>query len=154
MDLIAAYDIVADGSDNFATRYLLTDACFLARRTAGVGGAGPVRRQISTFRPLSRGQRAALSLLSLPLSRGAAAGLLPPCEEAGVIGALTGVMGSMQAIEVIKELLGVGESLAGRVLIYDALAARFHAVKISWDPQNPLSGTNPTIADLSVHKAQ
>ena len=80
-------------------------------------------------------------------------GLLPACEEAGVIGALTGVMGSMQAIEVIKELLGVGESLAGRVLIYDALAARFHAVKISWDPQNPLNGTNPTIGDLSGHKA-
>ena len=79
-------------------------------------------------------------------------GLLPACEEAGVIGALTGVMGSIQAIEVIKELLEIGDSLAGRVLIYDALATRFYTVRIPWDPENPLNGGKPTIRDLSSHR--
>jgi molybdopterin/thiamine biosynthesis adenylyltransferase len=154
MDLITAYDIVADGSDNFATRYLVSDACFLARRTLVSAAVAQFDAQISTFKPHLEGPdgRPYPSYRCLN-PEAPPPGLLPACEEAGVIGALTGVMGSMQAIEVIKELLGVGESLAGRVLIYDALAARFHAVKISWDPQNPLNGTNPTIGDLSGHKA-
>jgi molybdopterin-synthase adenylyltransferase len=155
MELIAAYDIVADGSDNFATRYLVSDACYLARRTLVSAAVAQFDAQISTFKPHIEGPdgRPYPSYRCLN-PEAPPPGLLPACEEAGVIGALTGVMGSMQAIEVIKELLGIGESLAGRVLIYDALAARFHAVKISWDPQNPLNGTNPTIGDLSLHKAQ
>jgi len=155
MELIAAYDIVADGSDNFATRYLVSDACYLARRTLVSAAVAQFDAQISTFKPHIEGPdgRPYPSYRCLN-PEAPPPGLLPACEEAGVIGALTGVMGSMQAIVVIKELLGIGESLAGRVLIYDALAARFHAVKISWDPQNPLNGTNPTIGDLSLHKAQ
>ena len=69
------------------------------------------------------------------------------------MGALTGVVGSLQALEVIKEITGAGESLAGRILIYDALDTRFRTVKLKWDPENPLTGENPTIRDLSVHAA-
>jgi adenylyltransferase/sulfurtransferase len=78
--------------------------------------------------------------------------MAPSCEEAGVLGALTGVIGSLQAMEVIKELLGLGEGLVGRLVSFDARAARFHEVRYGWDPDNPLSGKGPTIKDLSVHK--
>jgi len=155
MELITGYDIVADGSDNFATRYLVSDACFLARRTLVSAAVAQFDAQISTFKPHVEGPdgRPYPSYRCLN-PEAPPPGLLPACEEAGVIGALTGVMGSIQAIEVIKELLDIGESLAGRVLIYDALSARFYSVKIPWDPQNPLNGAKPTIRDLSLHKRQ
>ena len=122
----------------------ISDACFLARRDPGVGGGGQFDGQISTFKPHSRGPDGRPYPTYRCLNPEAPPpGLLPACEEAGMIGALTGVMGSIQAIEVIKEMLGIGDSLAGRLLIYDALAARFYAVKISWDPQNPLNGPQP-----------
>ena len=72
------------------------------------------------------------------------------CEEAGVLGALPGIIGSMQAMEVIKELLEIGESLAGRILMYDALLARFFETKLTWNPDNPLTGHNPTIISLDA----
>jgi adenylyltransferase/sulfurtransferase len=78
-------------------------------------------------------------------------GLVPSCEEAGILGALTGIIGSIQALEAIKEIVRVGDSLAGRLLLYDALAARAYVAKLSWDPTNPLNGRNPTIRDLSHH---
>ena len=77
--------------------------------------------------------------------------MLPNCAEAGVLGAVVGVIGTLQATEVLKEILGIGTSLAGRLLIYDALAARFETLNVAWDPDNPLSGRNPTITDLSIH---
>jgi molybdopterin-synthase adenylyltransferase len=153
MELITGYDIVADGSDNFATRYLVSDACFLARRTLVSAAVAQFDAQISTFKPHVEGPDGRPYPTYRCLNPEAPPpGLLPACEEAGVIGALTGVMGSIQAIEVIKELLDIGESLAGRVLIYDALSARFYSVKIPWDPQNPLNGAKPTIRDLSLHR--
>ena len=75
-------------------------------------------------------------------------GLFPACEEAGILGALPGILGSMQAMEVIKEILGIGDSLAGRLLMYDALAARFYETRLAWNPGNPLSGNNPSITSL------
>jgi molybdopterin/thiamine biosynthesis adenylyltransferase len=153
MDLVGSYDIVADGSDNFATRYLVSDACFLAGRTLVSAAVAQFDAQISTFRPhLSTPDGAPYPSYRCLNPEAPPPGLLPACEEAGVIGALTGVLGSIQAIEVIKELLDIGESLAGRVLIYDALAARFYSVKIPWDPENPLNGRHPTIRDLSLHR--
>ncbi|MEE4238049.1 MAG: adenylyltransferase, partial [Anderseniella sp.] len=76
-------------------------------------------------------------------------GMIPSCEEAGILGALTGVIGSMQAMEVIKEIAGIGDSLAGRMVMYDALSARFMTTRLRWNPDNPLNGLNATIRDLS-----
>src|SRR6185312_6797224 len=80
------------------------------------------------------------------------AGLVANCAEAGVLGPVAGVVGTLQATETVKEILGIGESLAGRLLIYDALAPRFELVSVAWDPENPLSGQSPTIHDLSGHR--
>jgi adenylyltransferase/sulfurtransferase len=77
--------------------------------------------------------------------------MAPSCEEAGVLGVLTGMIGAMQAMEAIKEITGAGTSLVGRLLSYDALDTRFHEIRYGWDPENPLNGRNPTIQDLSIH---
>ena len=121
--LVGAYDLVADGSDNFATRYLLNDAVLPPRQAAGRGGAVAVRGPALDLQVLSR---AAAPLLPLPLPRAAAAGRA--CRAArrpASSGAVAGVIGTLQATEVLKELLGIGESLSGRLLIYDALRSRF-----------------------------
>ena len=76
---------------------------------------------------------------------------MPACSEAGILGALTGVLGSMMALEVIREIVGFGEGLVGRLLMVDARAMRFETLRYAWDPANPLSGEEPTILDLSVH---
>src|SRR5690606_19658754 len=78
-------------------------------------------------------------------------GLVPTCEEAGILGALVGIIGSIQALEVMKEILALGHSLTGRLLIYDALESRMRSITLPWNPDNPLNGRNPTIGDLSVH---
>ncbi|HYD14884.1 MAG TPA: adenylyltransferase, partial [Hyphomicrobium sp.] len=79
-------------------------------------------------------------------------GTVPNCSEVGVLGSVVGVVGTLQATEVLKELTGVGEGLAGRLLLYDAKEPRFETVRVAWDPENPLSGLNPTILDLSPHQ--
>jgi len=81
-------------------------------------------------------------------------GAAASCEEAGVLGPVAGVIGTLQAVEVIKEILETGERLAGRLLIYDAFSARFQTIALKWDPDNPLNGRNPTIRDLSIHRAR
>jgi len=153
LDIIRRYDIVADGSDNFATRYLVSDACFFARRPLVSAAVGQFTGQLSTFRPYEtdaddRPLPGYRDLLPEPPPPEAA----PSCAEAGIIGALPGVMGSLQAMEVIKEILGLGQSLAGWLLLYDALDTEFMKIRLSWRPDNPLTGTNPTIHDLSVHE--
>ena len=147
--LIADYDIVADGCDNFPTRYLVSDACYFAGRTLVSAAVGQFDGQLSTFKPHERSPEGTpwptyrCLMGELPPR-----GLFPACEEAGVLGALPGILGAMQAMEVIKEILGIGESLAGRLLMYDALASRFYETKLAWNPENPLTGSHPVITSL------
>ena len=153
IDIISRYDIVADGSDNFATRYLVSDACYLAKRPLVFAAVGPFDGYVTTFKPHERRPDG----LPWPSYRCLFPEAPPPgtvanCAEVGVLGAVVGVIGTLQATEVLKEVIGIGESLAGRLLIYDALGARFESVKVGWDASNPLSGENPSLRDLSHHQ--
>ena len=155
MEIISQYDIVVDGSDNFATRYLVNDACYLAKRPLVFAALGPFDGYLTTFRAFDT----APDGKPYPCYRCIFPEAPPPgtvanCSEVGILGAVAGVMGTMQALEVIKEITGVGESLAGRLMIYDARACRFQSVNVAWDPNNPLTGENPTITDLSIHTGQ
>ncbi|MEO1264455.1 MAG: molybdopterin-synthase adenylyltransferase MoeB [Pseudomonadota bacterium] len=154
LDLIGRYDIVADGSDNFATRYLVSDACHLARRPLVFAAVGPFDGYVSTFKPFKRdagGKPLPTYRCLFPSAPSAETTF--NCAEVGVLGSIVGVVGTLQATEVIKEILGIGDSLAGRLLIYDALSTRFQTMTVPWDPANPLSGDAPTITDLSHHEA-
>lgn len=151
LDLVRDYDIVADGSDNFPTRFLVSDACYLARRTLVSAAVGQFDGQISTFKPHETGPDGEpLPTYRCLMGELPARGLFPACEEAGILGALPGIIGSMQAMEVIKEILGIGNSLAGRLIMYDALAARFYETRLSWNPDNPLNGRNPSITTIDA----
>jgi molybdopterin-synthase adenylyltransferase len=133
-DLLARYDLVADGSDNFATRYLLNDACYEMRKPLVGAALSPFDGQLSTFKPyLGPPHPCYRCLFRGPPS----SELVPRCETAGILGAVAGVMGTLQATEVLKELLGIGESLSGSLLMYDALRASFHKIKIPRDPDCP-----------------
>lgn len=152
LELIRQYDLVADGCDNFPTRFLVNDACYFAKVPLVSAAVGRFDGQISTYKGYERDADG----VPLPtyrdfVPRPPADGSVATCEEAGVLGALTGVMGSMQALEVIKELTGTGTGLCGRLLIYDALDARVRTITLKHDPANPLTGDNPTITDLSSH---
>ena len=152
LDIISRFDLVVDGSDNFATRYLVSDACYFARRPLVWGAVGEFTGQLSVFKPYERDENG----VPLPgyrdfLPEPPPEGSVPTCREAGVIGALPGVIGCMQAMEAIKELAGVGESLAGWLVIYEALSTQFIRIRLAHRPDNPLTGENPSIIDLSVH---
>ena len=149
--IIEQYDIVADGCDNFPTRFLVSDACYFARKVLVSAAVGQFDGQISTFKP----HEASPDGTPWPSYRCLIGelpprGLFPACEEAGILGALPGILGALQAMEVIKEILGIGDSLAGRLLMVDALATRFYETRLSWNPENPLSGRNPTIMTLDA----
>ena len=150
--LLGEYDVIADGSDNFPTRYLLSDACYLARRTLVTGALGVFDASLTTIRAHDRDASGALNptyrcLFPDPPPDGT----VPTCAEAGVLGALAGVLGSMMALEVIRDIVGFGESLVGRLLMIDARAMRFETLSYARDPSNPLNGDRPTITDLSGH---
>jgi molybdopterin-synthase adenylyltransferase len=135
--LIADYDLVADGSDNFATRYLLTDLCYYLEKPLVAAALSPFEGQLSTFRPyLGAGHPCYRCLFRDPPPPD----LVPRCETAGILGAVAGVMGTLQAVEVLKELLGLGESLDGTLLLYDAMRARFHSIRIAKDSDCPTCG--------------
>ncbi len=152
LDLIAGYDIVADGSDNFATRYLVSDACFLAKRPLVFAAVGPFDGYLTTFKPHEKGPDGEpYPSYRCVFPEPPPPGTVANCAEVGVLGAAVGVVGTLQATEVLKEIVGFGESLAGRLLLYDARATRFTEIKITWDPANPLSGRTPSIRDLSIH---
>jgi adenylyltransferase/sulfurtransferase len=154
LDIIRRYHLVADGSDNFATRYLVSDACYLAGRTLVFGAVGPFDGYVTTFKPHEkRADGTPWPTYRCLFPEAPPPGTVANCAEVGVLGAVVGVIGTLQATEVLKEVLGIGESLAGRLVIYDALAARFEHVKVGFDPDNPLSGKNPAIKDLSLHAA-
>ena len=149
---IKGYDIVADGSDNFATRYLVSDACYLVKKPLVSGAVGTFDGTLTTLRAHERGPGGAPNPTYRCLfPEPPPPGTVPACSEAGILGALTGVLGAMMALEVIREIVGFGEGLVGRLLMVDARAMRFETVTYAWDPGNPLSGEQPTIRDLSSH---
>ncbi|MGH7070576.1 MAG: HesA/MoeB/ThiF family protein [Acetobacteraceae bacterium] len=148
LSLIGEYDLVCDGTDNFATRFLLADACFLARRTLVSAAVLRFEGQLAVFKPHLDPEAPCYRCL---YPEPPPPGLVPSCAEAGVLGAVTGVMGTLQATEVLKEILGIGESLSGRVLIWDALSSRFRAVRLRRDPACRLCGPAPEIRDLTAH---
>lgn len=151
-DLIGGYDVVADGSDNFATRFLLNDACHLAGKTLVSAAMLRFEGQLSTFKShLNRTAGGDFPCYRCLYREPPPPGLVPSCSEAGILGALAGVMGSLQATEVLKEVLGIGETLAGQLVLYDALTATFRKVRVPRDPACPLCGDQPSIADLSLH---
>jgi len=135
--LIADYDIVADGSDNFRTRYLLNDACYKLKKTLVSAALLRFDGQLSTYKAhLGAGHPCYRCIFPDQPP----ADLIPRCEEAGIFGAVAGVMGCLQATEVLKEVLGLGDSLSGRLMIYDALAPAFRTVRIAKDPACPCCG--------------
>jgi adenylyltransferase/sulfurtransferase len=151
--LIGQYDLVADGSDNFATRYLVSDACYLAKRPLVTAAVGSFDGTLTTIRAHERAPGGAPNPTYRCLfPEPPPAGSVPACAEAGVLGALTGVLGSLMALETIREIVGFGEGLVGRLLMVDARSMRFETLAYAWDPANPLSGEHPTIRDLSTHK--
>lgn len=155
LDIIGRYDIVADGTDNFATRYLVSDACYLAKRPLAYAALGSFDGYVSLFKPHENdADGVPYPTLRCLFPEPPPQGLVANCAEAGILGPIAGVVGTLQATEVVKAILGLGESLAGRLLIYDALTCRFEIVTVAWDPDNPLSGRTPSIADLSLHQSQ
>ncbi|MDJ0387825.1 HesA/MoeB/ThiF family protein [Roseomonas sp. E05] len=147
-EIIPRYDLVCDGTDNFATRFLLGDACHLLGRTLVSAAVLRFEGQLSVFKSH---QGHAFPCQRCLHPEPPPPGLVPTCSEAGVLGAVTGVMGTLQATEVLKEILGIGESMAGRLLLWDALDARFRTVKLRRDPACPLCGEAPSIHDLAGH---
>jgi molybdopterin-synthase adenylyltransferase len=144
-EIIAAYDIIADGSDNFSTRFLINDACFFLKKTLVTAAVTEFDGQLATYKPGRDSLPCYRCLFPEPPPPGSA----PSCSETGVLGAAAGVMGTLQALEVIKEITGAGESLAGKLLIYDALATRFRTVTVKRDPACPLCGDQPSIRSLA-----
>jgi adenylyltransferase/sulfurtransferase len=150
--LIGSYDVVADGSDNFATRYLVSDACLFAKKPLVTAAVGVFDGTLTTLRPHERQADGTPNPTYRCLfPEPPPPGTVPACAEAGILGALTGVLGSLMALEVIREIVGFGEGLVGRLLMFDARAMRFETLNYAWDPANPLSGEHPTIKDLSLH---
>jgi len=140
-DLVRPYDIIADGSDNFATRYAISDACFFERRPLVTAAVGAFDGSLTTLRPYETGPEGQPNPTYRCLFPEAPpAGMVPACAEAGVLGALTGIVGAMMALEVIREIVGFGTSLVGRLLLIDANAMRFETLRYGWDPANPLNG--------------
>ena len=141
MEIIPQYDIVVNGADNFPARYLVNDACYLLGKPLVDGSILTFDGQATVYLP---GQGCYRCLFPSPPPPGA----VPNCAEAGVLGALTGLVGSIQAIETLKLILGIGNSLASRLLLIDALSMEFRAVTIRRNPSCPLCGDAPTVTDL------
>lgn len=147
LDLVRRYDVVLDGSDNFPTRYLVNDACVLTDRPDVYGAIFRFEGQVSVFG--AEGGPCYRCLFRDPPPPD----LVPSCEEAGVLGVVPGVIGSLQALEVIKLLTGVGESLVGRLLLFDGLQGTTRELPLSRDPDCPLCGAHPTITELIDYEA-
>ncbi|HEY4113719.1 MAG TPA: HesA/MoeB/ThiF family protein [Rhizomicrobium sp.] len=147
MDLIARYDVVADGSDNFSTRFLINDACYFAGKTLVSAAVTEFDGQLATYKPRAGDYPCYRCLFPEPPPPGTA----PSCSETGILGAAAGVMGTLQALEVMKEIIGIGESLAGRLVIYEALTTSFRTVRVRRDPACALCGEHPSIRDLALH---
>jgi len=150
LDLISDYDIVADGSDNFATRYLVADACYFARKPLVTAAVGIFDGSLTTIRAHeTRADGVRNPTYRCLFPEPPPAGTIPACAEAGILGALPGILGSMMALEIMREIVGFGEGLVGRLLMVDARSMRFETLSYAWDADNPLSGNAPTIVDLA-----
>jgi molybdopterin/thiamine biosynthesis adenylyltransferase len=144
MALIGGYDIIADGSDNFPTRFLLNDACFFAKKPLVSAAVTEFEGQLAVYAPGGPCYRCLFPAPPPP-------GTVPSCSEAGVLGAAAGVMGALQALEVLKLAGGFGQPLAGKVLTYKALSGEFRTAALSKAPDCPLCGNRPEIHDLCLH---
>jgi len=152
LELISRYDLIADGSDNFATRYLVADACYFAKKPLVTAAVGTFDGSLTTIRAHeTRADGARNPTYRCLFPEPPPPGTVPACAEAGILGALPGVLGSLMALEVVREIVGFGEGLVGRLLMVDARSMRFETLSYDWDPGNPLSGERPTITDLSAH---
>ncbi len=149
LELIRGYDIVCDGTDNFPTRFLIADACVLAGRTLVSAAVLRFEGQLAVFKPHAGDAFPCYRCLH---PEPPPEGMVPSCGEAGVLGAVTGVMGTLQATEVLKEILGIGETLAGKLLLWDALATRFRSIKLKRDPHCPACAPGSGLHDLSAHR--
>ena len=141
MDILADYDIVVDGSDNFSTRYLVNDAAYLSNTTLVHGSIFLFEGQATVFKP---GEGCYRCLYPTPPPPG----MVPSCAEAGVFGVLPGIIGSIMAVETIKIVLGIGEPLVNKLLLFDALSMEFRTVKLRQDKNCPLCGDDPTVTEL------
>ena len=142
LDLFRPYDVILDGTDNFPTRYLVNDACVLLGKPNAYGSIFRFEGQASVFATKDGPCYRCLYPEPPP------PGLVPSCAEGGVLGVLPGIIGMIQATEAIKLIIGIGEPLIGRFLIYDALKMRFRELKLRKDPDCPVCGTHPTVTKL------
>jgi len=147
LDIVKEYDVIADGTDNFPTRYLVNDACVLSGKVNVYASIYRFEGQCSVFNYTSPDGSLGPNYRDLFPSP-PPPGLVPSCAEGGVIGVLPGILGSLQALEVIKVLTGLGEPLSGRLFLFDATTFETRTLKVRRDPANPLNGTNPTQTGL------
>lgn len=142
LEIIRGYDVILDGSDNFPTKFLVNDACVILGKPLVLAGILRFDGQLFTILP-GRGACYRCIFRTPP-----PAGLIPSCEEAGILGAVAGVMGTLQAVEALKILLGAGETRAGRILLFDAATTEFREVAVRRDPDCPVCSDHPTITEL------
>ncbi|MBI2858143.1 MAG: molybdopterin-synthase adenylyltransferase MoeB [Chloroflexi bacterium] len=141
LELMSGYDIVVDGCDNFATRYLVNDACVISKKPSVYGSIYRFEGMATVFLP---GKGCYRCIYPSPPPPGS----VPSCQEAGVLGVLPGIIGVIQATETVKLILGIGESLSGSLLVYDALDMEFRKLKLSRNPSCPVCGDHPTVTNL------
>jgi molybdopterin-synthase adenylyltransferase len=144
---VCAYDLVIDGTDNFPARYLLNDACYFARRPLVTGALLRFDGQLTTVKAYLGPPHPCYRCL---FREAPPAGLVPRCEEAGIFGAVAGTIGCLQASEAIKELVGIGTSLSGTLLLFEALGPTFRSIKLKRDPDCPLCSAHPTIQTVGA----
>jgi len=142
LDIFEGYDYILDGTDNFATRYLINDACVMTGKTNIHGSIFRFEGQATVFKPGAGPCYRCLYPEPPP------PGLVPNCQEGGVLGVLAGVIGNLQVVETLKLILGKGNALVGTLLIYDALNTEFRKLKLKRDVNCPVCGENPTITEL------
>jgi thiazole biosynthesis adenylyltransferase ThiF len=145
MDIIKNYDVVLDGTDNFPTRFLINDACYFAGKPLVSAAMLRFEGQVSVFDFRNKEKSPCYRCL---FPEPPPPGLVPSCQEAGILGSIGGIMGCIQATEAIKLILGIGEPLVGKLLIMDALSMEFRKVKLRKDPNCPLCGEKPVIKEL------
>lgn len=153
LEIMSDYDLIADGSDNFETRFLINDAAYFAQRPLVSAAILRFDGQLGTYKAHELDENGNHGPCYRCIFREAPPpGQVPSCAEAGVMGAMCGLMGSLQSTEILKEIMGIGDSMSGSLMVVDGLATEFRKIKVKADPGCPLCGTNPSIKDLSSHE--